>query len=147
MMNSTDNPLLIAPCGMNCGLCMAYLRKRNKCPGCNESDEKKPVSRARCKIRICEIFENEKTEFCFKCIQFPCDNLKHLDKRYRTKYHMSMIENLEYIRDLGLREFLLKEKSNWTCTKCGGTICVHSAECCECGENIDSDKTRNYSVN
>ncbi|MFZ3074083.1 MAG: hypothetical protein WA093_03070 [Minisyncoccales bacterium] len=25
---------LIAPCGMNCALCMAYLREKNHCPGC-----------------------------------------------------------------------------------------------------------------
>ena len=25
---------LIAPCGMNCAVCLGYLREKNKCPGC-----------------------------------------------------------------------------------------------------------------
>ncbi len=28
------NPVLIAPCGMNCGTCLGYLREKNKCVGC-----------------------------------------------------------------------------------------------------------------
>lgn len=30
---------LIAPCGMNCGTCIAYLRDKNKCPGCPEAGQ------------------------------------------------------------------------------------------------------------
>ena len=29
---------LIAPCGMNCGICYGYLREKNKCPGCRKRD-------------------------------------------------------------------------------------------------------------
>ena len=25
---------LIAPCGMNCGICKYYYREKDKCPGC-----------------------------------------------------------------------------------------------------------------
>ena len=44
---------LIAPCGMNCGICRAYLREKNKCPGCRGSDENKLSSRVNCKIKNC----------------------------------------------------------------------------------------------
>ena len=27
-------PILIACCGMNCNLCIGFLREKNKCPGC-----------------------------------------------------------------------------------------------------------------
>lgn len=27
---------LIAPCGMNCALCIGYQRPKNRCPGCNQ---------------------------------------------------------------------------------------------------------------
>ena len=40
---------------------------------------------------------------------FPASRLKTLDKRYRTFYHMSMIENLEYIKKYGMERFLEKE--------------------------------------
>ncbi|MFA5801027.1 MAG: hypothetical protein WC911_00980 [Thermoleophilia bacterium] len=43
----------------------------------------------------------------------------HLDKRYRTKYGMSMIENLEIIRQVGVRDIFRREKQRWACPKCG----------------------------
>jgi lipopolysaccharide biosynthesis regulator YciM len=47
---------------------------------------------------------------------------------------MSMIENLENIKILGIKLFLKNEKSRWTCSNCGGTICVHKACCSGCGK-------------
>ena len=49
------NEILIAPCGMNCCVCMAYLREKNKCPGCRGTDVNKPITRVRCKLKTCEI--------------------------------------------------------------------------------------------
>jgi hypothetical protein len=120
---------LIAPCGMNCGVCMAYLREKNKCPGCRAPDDGKPVSVTRCKIKTCG---RSGLKFCYGCGDFPCERVKHIDKRYRTRYNMSMIENLESIRSLGLRKFLANEKVRWTCSKCGGTVCVHKGYCISC---------------
>jgi hypothetical protein len=124
---------LIAPCGMNCGICMAYLREKNNCPGCRATDTNKAISVKRCKIKNCQEFYRGIT-FCFSCVDFPCKNLKHLDKRYRTKYHMSMIENLENIKKNGIRKFIRNEKMRWSCVKCGGTICVHKGYCFSCGK-------------
>lgn len=117
---------------MNCRVCMAYLRERNKCPGCRGSDVKKPITRVECKIKTCKFLN----KFCYECEKFPCDNLKNLDKRYQTKYHMSMIENLENIKKFGLEEFLVNEQIRWTCTECGGTICVHKGVCFNCGNPV-----------
>jgi Protein of unknown function (DUF3795) len=125
---------LIAPCGMNCGICYAYLREKDKCPGCRLFNFKEPVSIARCKIRNCEIIQKSKVKYCFECNNFPCKNLKQLDKRYRTKYNMSEIENLEYIKKNGIRKFISNEKIRWICSKCGGTICVHKGYCLSCGK-------------
>jgi len=133
-MESLNKFFLIAPCGMNCGICMVYLREKNKCPGCRGTDTDKPVTRVRCKIKNCKNFRNGRAKFCFECGDFPCDNLKHLDKRYRTKYNMSMIENLENIKDFGIRKFLKNEDVRWTCPHCGGTICVHKGYCIDCGK-------------
>ncbi len=55
-----------------------------------------------------------------------------MDKRYRTKYHMSMTENLEYIQTHGMEEFLKKEKEQWRCPGCGGVICCHNGLCLNC---------------
>jgi hypothetical protein len=133
-MTSLNKTSLIAPCGMNCSICMAYLREKNKCPGCQGADTHKPVTRARCKIKNCEVFQKGKARFCFKCEKFPCDILSHLDKRYRTKYNMSMIKNLENIKNLGIRKFIANEKTRWACSECGGPICVPKGYCYSCGK-------------
>lgn len=136
-MKSLNEISLIAPCGMNCSICMAYLRERNKCPGCRGTDIDKPVTRVKCKIKSCEMVPTNESKFCFECPEFPCDNLRHLDRRYRTNYKMSMIENLENIKRLGIREFLRNEKIRWTCSECGGTICVHKGYCYSCGKRTE----------
>jgi hypothetical protein len=58
--------------------------------------------------------------------------LKQLDDRYKKKYGMSMIENLEAIEKNGIREFVKTERERWTCKACGGTIDVHHGRCSVC---------------
>ncbi len=125
---------LIAPCGMNCNICLAYLRDKKRCPGCLGEDKNKSVSCLKCIIKNCETIKNSPSGFCYECLEFPCARLKQLDKRYRTKYSMSMLENLEFIQKNGLNAFEEKEKERWRCKKCGGTICVHRGWCYQCGE-------------
>ena len=55
-----------------------------------------------------------------------------LDKRYRTKYHMSMIANLDQIRDQGMEAFLAQEAQKWRCPTCGGSLCCHNGLCMYC---------------
>ena len=119
----------IAPCGMNCSLCYAFLRSRNKCPGCRIDDSRKPKTRVGCRIRNCEA---RRGNFCSSCGGFPCERVSSLDKRYRTKYGMSMIQNLRHIEIEGLRSFIEKEKSKWECPGCGATLCVHKRSCLVC---------------
>jgi hypothetical protein len=133
-MESLNQFSLIAPCGMNCGICWAYLRDKNKCPGCMANDPNKPITRLKCKIKNCKTLQNGKMRFCLECVNIPCEPLKHLDKRYRTKYNMSMVENLEFIKNFGIRKFIKNEKARWTCPKCGGVICVHKGYCPGCGK-------------
>jgi hypothetical protein len=120
---------LIAPCGMNCGICMAFLREKNRCPGCRSLGVKHP----KCRIRNCADMNGR---YCFSCSGFPCRLLKNLDKRYRKKYGMSMIENLESIRAVGIRKFVTSEKERWACPGCGGTINVHRHCCSICGARV-----------
>ena len=47
---------------------------------------------------------------------------------------MSMIENLESIRDIGLEQFAERENKRWTCPNCGAIRCVHSDFCLNCKE-------------
>lgn len=108
---------LIAPCGMNCALCIAYIREKNQCPGCRTSGKD---FHAKCIIKNCKMG----LRFCSsRCKLYPCKRLKSLDKRYRTRYGMSMIENLENIKKNGTRKFIKQEKKKWM--KTGKVFCVH----------------------
>lgn len=126
-------PALIAPCGMNCGLCMCYLRDKNRCDGCRTGDDGKAKSVLSCAIRRCEALRETESGFCFECDDFPCPRLRRLDKRYRSKYRMSMLENLEAIGESGVEDFIESERRRWACPECGGVQCVHTAECIYCG--------------
>ncbi len=128
---------LIAPCGMNCGLCLAYLRDKNKCNGCWGNNENKSAACVKCIIKNCALLAETKSMFCYECKKYPCTRLKQLDKRYRTNYKMSMIENLENIRKEGIDKFVEMEKERWICNKCGGTICVHRGYCLKCKKAKD----------
>ncbi len=131
------NEELIAPCGMNCALCAAYqfrlydLNKkgfhRKYCPGCIPRGEN-------CLHMgdVCEKLAQGMLRFCYECEVYPCKRLKALDKRYRTKYHMSMIANLDQIRDRGMEAFLAQEAQQWRCPTCGGSLCCHNGLCMHC---------------
>jgi hypothetical protein len=110
---------------MNCGICRAYLREKSKCRGCRGEDIYKSASCLKCAIKNCEILKDCRSGFCFECEKYPCNRLKQLDRRYSTKYKMSMLENLENIKTIGVSAFYENEKKRWRCAKCGGVICVH----------------------
>ncbi|HVQ00911.1 MAG TPA: DUF3795 domain-containing protein [Candidatus Thermoplasmatota archaeon] len=124
--------VLLAPCGINCGVCIAYLRKKNTCPGCRMDFAEKPVTRFRCYIKNC--CKSKNVRYCFACPTFPCQKIKQMDKRYRTKYKMSIIENLEHMKKNGVRAYLKNEIARWSCPSCGGIICVHKGYCLSCGK-------------
>jgi len=135
-MNANINilPSHIAPCGMNCSLCIGFHRIKNKCDGCQSSSTNKPNHCINCSIKNCELLLNSESKFCFDCNIFPCKKIKNLDKRYKEKYGMSLIENLKAIKEIGLNSFILQEKDKWACSNCGFTICIHNEICLNCGE-------------
>ena len=123
----------IAPCGINCGTCRAYLRERNKCSGCMSSSGKSPAYCTRCGIKNCESLSKTTSEFCYGCEDFPCLKLRKIDKRYRTRYETGLINNLESIRKTGIENYLKVEGQRWTCPNCGSALCVHLSNCTVCG--------------
>lgn len=127
---------LIAPCGMNCRLCLAYQREKKHCPGCRGDDAGKSASCVSCIIKNCTVIQSNQSGFCYQCEKYPCLRLRQLDKRYRTKYRMSMLKNLEKIKEDGLDQFLQQEEERWKCPSCGGTLCVHRMPCPSCKKEI-----------
>jgi ribosomal protein L37AE/L43A len=69
-----------------------------------------------------------KIEYGFECNCFPCENLEHLDGRYRMNYGMSMISNLNDIRQNGLQRFIKDQVKKYRCPKCGELKSTHTNE-------------------
>jgi len=125
---------LIAPCGMNCGTCIAYLRDKNKCPGCRVYSADKAISIQRCIIPKCVHLDKTDSKFCYDCEKYPCKRIKQLDNRYITKYKTSFIENLTMIKEKGIEKFLVFESKRRTCPKCGSILSVHRDYCLICAK-------------
>ncbi len=129
---------LVAPCGMNCGICSSYLAgtrdiknlgvRMPYCPGCRPRNKSCAFLK-----KHCQLLAEGKVTFCYECPEFPCERLVALDKRYRERYHMSMLENLKFIKEQGMDAFLQKEAEKWHCPGCGGTISCHNGICFDCG--------------
>jgi hypothetical protein len=131
----TFDSSMIAPCGINCGTCMAYLRVKNKCYGCRVDFDSKHKTCIECRIKNCELLAKISSGFCYDCEIFPCERIVHIDKRYRIKYRSGLIQNLVSIRDTGIKSFLENEAKKWTCPNCGSTLSVHRNNCLVCSNN------------
>ncbi|WP_394706859.1 DUF3795 domain-containing protein [Marispirochaeta sp.] len=122
----------VAPCGVICDICLGFQRKKNKCFGC-KSTGNKPYHCTVCSIKACPEKDGDESILCYKCKKFPCRRIRNLDKRYTTKYGESPIQNLETIKENGIKEFVRIEKEKWKCDKCGHLLCVHRETCLICG--------------
>lgn len=136
----TLQPRHIAPCGMNCALCLAFQRPKDKCSGCREEDDHRPSCRRSCIIRNCPTVQSSISHLCYECEKMPCRRLKQLDARYRTKYGMSMIANLTEIRDKGMDVFLAHQVERYTCPTCQGLLCVHRSHCLSCEQRAAQER-------
>lgn len=140
---------LIAPCGMNCAICSSYLALKynvkskgiriSYCKGCRPRDKKCAFIKKKCNLLL-----NGRVEFCFECKDSPCAALAHLDQKYRAHFRMSMIDNLEFIRENGMPKFLAEQKEKWQCTKCGDVICCHNGICFSCSLDELKNKKKPY---
>jgi hypothetical protein len=141
------NAFQVAPCGINCGTCMAYQREKNKCVGCMSQFGNKANHCTSCSIKNCELLNQTVSKFCYDCEKFPCLRMKNLDKRYRLRYKTSLIQNLKAIQETGIITYLQNERVRWTCTNCGSIICVHRPVCAGCGrENTDPEFNKMISL-
>ena len=141
---------LVAPCGINCAVCAAFLSYTHggwqkgiripQCPGCLP----RPKSCAYFK-KWCARLGTGRLRFCHECQDFPCSHLKAMDGRYRARYRTSPVENLEHIRDRGMRSFLASQRRKWRCPRCGGLISVHNGLCFSCDQKKLKAKKKKYS--
>lgn len=132
------SPELVAPCGMNCSICKAYLalsrnvpRKKGAvthCAGCRVRDKNCAFIK-----RDCEKIRKKQILFCYQCPDMPCERLTKLDTYYRSRYSMSMIENQKLMKEKGMTAFLKDQIEKYQCPKCGDVVSVHDSKCYACG--------------
>lgn len=125
--------VMIAPCGMNCAICIGHIREENRCPGCRVMT---PQNRKYCKRCVIKLCGKRTGKYCFSCKELPCSRMKRLDARYRERYGMSEIENLASIKKYGIKAFVKREQKRWKCQKCGMLLSCHRNECPQCGHSV-----------
>jgi hypothetical protein len=123
---------LFAPCGMNCLVCYVHLKNKKPCNGCLGSEDNKPERCKICNIKNCA--HERGYSYCYECVEFPCKNIKNLEKSYKTRYATSLIENSISVKMNGINKFQKTEKTRWICKKCNGVLSLHDGICSECGE-------------
>jgi hypothetical protein len=115
-----DRLTLVAPCGIDCGICELHLVKpedelyqslvlrgipeeKLPCPGCRAVEGNCPVKPTVCDTWKC-IKENE-LEFCSGCTDFPCNKLQPAADRANVLPHNLKVFNLCKINQVGLIAF------------------------------------------
>lgn len=115
---------LVAPCGLNCGICPVYLANQNPdlaktiaernhitleeavCQGCHGEKGCIKINGA----TLCQTYDcvhNEKNlDFCYECDDFPCGKLAPCADRAKEIPHNTKIYNLLSIRKMGMDKWL-----------------------------------------
>lgn len=114
---------LVAPCGMDCGICELYTCRTNvrlfsaltlrgipeekiPCEGCRSVEGNCPVIPEKCETFKC--VQEKKVEFCYECSDFPCEKLQPSSKRADVLPHNMKVFNLCTIRRDGVERFTEK---------------------------------------
>lgn len=126
--------IMFAHCGMNCKVCYKHCYHKKPCEGCLKSDVGKPEHCRDCNIKDC--VKQKGLSYCFECAEYPCKQIKSLEKSYNKRYQESLIKNSDFVRMNGLEKFMEQQKKVYTCPKCEGVISLHDRECSECYEKI-----------
>lgn len=123
--------VMLAPCGVDCGICSAYLREKNHCEGCLAVNPDLNIGYCRtCSRKYC--IEHKDEKYCYSCEKFPCRSILSLDKRYTEKYGESPIDNGRFVEQFGMEAFIALEKERWICKACGSVLNVHRSTCDVC---------------
>ena len=127
--------IMFAPCGMNCKVCYKHCYHKKPCAGCLKSDMGKPEYCRKCRIKECVRLRG--FSYCFECSDYPCKQIKSLEKSYNNRYQASLVENSRMVQKQGLEQFMEQQKAKYTCPACGGIISIHDKECSECQQKAD----------
>ncbi|HBF36042.1 MAG TPA: hypothetical protein DDW50_01835, partial [Firmicutes bacterium] len=112
---------LVAPCGLDCGICELYLCKDNAqlykaliekgipkekipCKGCRSIKGNCPAFESTCETYQCAV--KNKIDFCSECNEFPCIKVQPGANRADSLPHNMKVFNLCTIKRIGLEAFI-----------------------------------------
>ncbi len=109
-MSNKNKWNLVAPCGLYCEECTAFLN--GKCGGCKSNEGLSKEYRKYCKIYQCSSSKNLK--ICLECKEFPCKPFDFFkaEKLENSPWFLDVWSNMKQIKEVGLTAFLNK-KQNW----------------------------------
>lgn len=125
---------LIAPCGVNCLACSAYLQAKNACPGCRADAALMTRKSCRtCAKKACAAAQG--LTWCFECDRFPCPQLRAMSRRYAANYGIDLVQNG---RDgqTDMTAAAARMLADCTCPDCAGVIDRHRGVCSACGRSF-----------
>jgi len=139
---SNKNEILVAPCGLYCGACRAYLaslenndqskpgaKPSTPCDGCLGGG-RAPAHISKCEIRSCAA-KKTKTGRCSECAEFPCKIITNFNND-GVQHHSEVLANLGQLRKMGIKDWAKYEDDRWTCSKCRTKQSWYDAECPQC---------------
>jgi hypothetical protein len=148
-----------AYCGIYCGACFimnAYTQNRTNCLPedwinpldgkeikCNGCKSELVFENCRgCRIRSCA--QSKDVKFCNVCSEFPCENIKRLENTNLPHLKVA-IHSLDIIKEIGIQEWLIKQKERWLCSNCNYPFSWYEKQCVRCGVKLfnstDENKT------
>lgn len=116
-----DRAKLIAPCGLDCGICTLYLCRDDKqladslisqgiskealpCDGCRAVEGRCPVINGKCATFECA--DENGISFCSECNDFPCMKLAPAADKADILPHNTKLYKLCVIQRLGVEELI-----------------------------------------
>ena len=112
---------LIAPCGLDCGICQLYLSRNDEqlmdaliskgipkealpCDGCRAIEGRCPAIHGKCATFECA--SENKISFCSECNDFPCMKLAPAADKADILPHNTKLFNLCVIQRYGVEELI-----------------------------------------
>jgi len=148
---------LVGICGLYCGTCPRYLAYREndvqqlhgisqetgvpieeiRCDGCL-SDKVFPIC-MECRHGFRQCAREKDVTWCFECRDFPCQRLMDFTDIHIVNglsHHVDVIEDLQYMKEHGVEQWVQKKEKAGRCPKCGNRLYWFVRECSKCHARV-----------